>query len=234
MLHRLLVVITMTGAAGLAFTPDALAQQPAPKAQLKAQPKAQPKAQETLSPAPAEQREQPQLLYAPWTKVCQTSPEPNPKHVCFTGKGGRLESGEPVVGAVVIAPEGQEKKVLRVTVPLGVSLPPGTRVIIDEGQPMAGPYVMCVPGGCMADYEASDDLIGAMKKGQTMHVQGINEAGQPISIPLPLAEFAKAFDGPPSDPKTVVEQQKQLQEELQKRAEEARKKLEGAQTAPPR
>ena len=42
--------------------------------------------------------------------------------------------------------------------------------------------------------------------------------------------FAKAFDGPPTDPKTVAEQQKQLQEELQKRAEDARKKLEG--TAP--
>src|SRR4029078_315199 len=137
LLHRLLVVMTTSGAAGVASTPYALAQQPAPKAQ----PKPQPKAQETPSPAPAEQREQPQLLYAPWTKVCQTSPEPNPKHVCFTGKGGRLESGEPVVGAVVIAPGGQEKKVLRVTVPLGVSLPPGTRVIIDEGQPMAGPYV---------------------------------------------------------------------------------------------
>ena len=81
----------------------------------------------------------------------------------------------------------------------------------------------------MADYEASDDLIGAMKKGQTMHVQGINDTGQPISIPLPLADFAKAFDGPPTDPKTVAEQQKQLQEELQKRAEEARKKLEGQQ-----
>src|SRR6476646_3424460 len=89
LLHRLLVVMTMAGAAGVASTPYALAQQP--------EPKAQPKAQETPSPAPAEQREQPQLLYAPWTKVCQTSPEPNPKHVCFTGKGGRLESGEPVV-----------------------------------------------------------------------------------------------------------------------------------------
>ena len=83
----------------------------------------------------------------------------------------------------------------------------------------------------MADYEASDELIGAMKKGQTMHVQGINDTGQPISIPLPLADFAKAFDGPPTDPKTVAEQQKQLQDELQKRAEEARKKLEGAAAA---
>jgi predicted nucleic acid-binding Zn ribbon protein len=65
-----------------------------------------------------------------------------------------------------------------------------------------------------------------MKTGQTLHAQGIGETGQPISIPLPLADFTKAYDGPPADPRKVEEQQKQLQEELQKRAEEARKKLE--------
>ena len=41
-------------------------------------------------------------------------------------------------------------------------------------------------------------------------------------------EFAKAYDGPPTDPKVFEENQKKLQEELQKRAEEQRKKLEGA------
>jgi hypothetical protein len=43
---------------------------------------------------------------------------------------------------------------------------------------------------------------------------------------MPLADFAKAYDGPPTDPKVFEETQKKLQEELQKRAEEARKKLE--------
>ena len=46
---------------------------------------------------------------------------------------------------------------------------------------------------------------------------------------MPLTDFAKAYDGPPTDPKEFEEQQKQLQDELQKRAEDARKKLEGQQ-----
>jgi hypothetical protein len=57
-------------------------------------------------------------------------------------------------------------------------------------------------------------------------VQGINGAGQPVSLVLPLQDFAKAHDGPPTDPKVFEEQQKKLQDELQRRAEEARKKLE--------
>jgi hypothetical protein len=57
-------------------------------------------------------------------------------------------------------------------------------------------------------------------------VQAINATGQAISLPLPLNDFAKAYDGPPTDPKVFEEQQKKLQEELQRRADEARKKLE--------
>jgi hypothetical protein len=70
-----------------------------------------------------------------------------------------------------------------------------------------------------------------LKKGQNLVVQAINTNGA-ITLPLPLAEFAKAYDGPPTDPKQFEETQKKLQEELQKRAEEARKKLEANQPAP--
>ena len=59
----------------------------------------------------------------------------------------------------------------------------------------------------------------------------LNANGDPLTLALPLAEFAKAYDGPPTDPKVFEETQKKLQEELQKRAAEARQKLENA--APP-
>lgn len=173
--------------------------------------------------------EAPQLIFSPWTKFCLKGQEANAKQVCFTGKDGRVESGQPVVAAVLIEPDGEPRKILRVTLPLGMSLQPGTRVIIDQGQPMTGPYVICFNNGCMADYEASGELINNLKKGQGLVVQGINGAGQAISLVLPLNDFAKAYDGPPTDPKVFEAQQKKLQEELQRRAEEARKKLEGQQ-----
>src|SRR5262249_50059954 len=98
--------------------------------------------------------------------------------------------------------------------------------------PMTGPYVICFSNGCMADYEASSELIDKLKRGQGLVIQGINNAGSPISLVVPLADFAKAYNGPPTDPKVFEAQQKQLQEELIKRAEEARQKLEGQQVSP--
>jgi len=213
--------------------PSVLAQAPAPKGpapKAKAPPAAQPQPKgapaapaEPQAAAPAE----PQLIFSPWTKFCLKGQEAGAKQVCFTGKDGRVESGMPVVAAVLIEPEGEPKKILRVTLPLGMSIQPGTRVIVDQGQPMTGPYVICFQNGCMADYEASGELVGKLKKGQGLVVQGINGSGQPISLVLPLNDFAKAYDGPPTDPQVFEAQQKKLQDELQKRAEDARRRLEG-------
>jgi hypothetical protein len=81
----------------------------------------------------------------------------------------------------------------------------------------------------MSDYAATDDLVNSLKKGKTITVQAINMQGTPISLPLPLNDFAKALDGPPTDPKAFEAQQRKLQEELQKKAEAARQKLQGQQ-----
>jgi invasion protein IalB len=254
---RLLALLAATALA-IPFAIEAQAQAPvaAPKAKAApAAPKAAPRAPAPTAQAPATQApgaqapagqqpaaqaqggqpqdQQIQLIYAPWTKFCLKGQDANAKQVCFTGKDGRIESGQPVIAAVIIEPEGEPKKILRVTLPLGMQLVHGTRVIVDGNTPLQSPYVICFANGCMSDYDVTPELLGNMKKGQNLVVQAINSNGAPLTLPLPLQEnggsFAKAYDGPPTDPKQFEETQKKLQEELQKRAEEARKKLEQSQ-----
>jgi invasion protein IalB len=213
-----------------------LAQQPPPKPPAKKSTAQKPGAPQAQQPAPPPQQQaaeqQPQLMYSPWLKVCGKGPDTNNRQVCVITKDGRLENGMPVAIVQLFEPEG-EPKVMRITVPLGMQLQHGTRMIIDQGQPAQSPYKICFPVGCMSDYPVTDDMIAKMKKGQTITLQAVNMQGTPISLPLPLNDFAKAYDGPPTDAKVVEEQQRKLQEELQKRAEEARKKLEAQQPAPP-
>ena len=223
---------------GLLMAAPVLAQAPAP---APAAPKAAPKAPAAPKQAPAAPAQaqpapqapqangdQPQLMYSPWMKVCGKGPDTNNKQVCVVTKDGRLENGMPVAIVQLFEPEG-EQKVLRITVPLGMQIQHGTRMIIDQGQPAQQPYKICFPVGCMADYPVTDDMMKQLKTGQQINVQAINMQGTPISLPLPLADFAKAYDGPATDPKAFEEQQRKLQEELQKKAEEARKKLEASQ-----
>jgi invasion protein IalB len=225
------LIVSLAAAGMLAAAAPAIAQAPAkPKA-----PAAKPAQAPAAPQAPAQQQAAeapPQLMYSPWLKVCGKGQETNNKQVCVITKDGRLENGMPVAVVQLFEPEG-EAKVLRITVPLGMQLSHGTRMIIDQGQPAQEPYKICFPVGCMADYPVTDDMIAKMKKGQQITLQAINMQGTPISLPMPLTDFAKAYDGPPTDPKVVEEQQRKLQEELQKKAEEARKRLEAQQPAAP-
>src|ERR1700757_1755543 len=127
---RLLALLAATALA-VPFASSAEAQTAPPPAapKAKAAPKAAPRAPAPAAQAPADQ--QIQLIYAPWTKFCLKGQDANAKQVCFTGKDGRIESGQPVIAAVVIEPEGEPKKILRVTLPLGMQLVHGTRVIVD-------------------------------------------------------------------------------------------------------
>jgi invasion protein IalB len=239
---RVFALLAATALVASLAAPDVQAQQPAPapaaapnvkKAAPKPAPAAPPSAAQAAPPAAAPPaagapppEQQVQLIYSQWTKFCPKGQDGGAKQLCITGKDGRIESGQPVIAAVIIEPEGEAKKILRVTLPLGMQLVHGTRVIIDSNPPAQSPYVICFQNGCMSDYELTAEMLANLKKGQNLVVQAINSNGAPLTLPLPLAEFAKAYDGPPTDPKVFEETQKKLQEELQKRAEEARKKLE--------
>jgi invasion protein IalB len=216
-------------AAGLVVAPPAFAQTPKPAAKPKAAPKPAPApAAPAAQPGAPQAAAPPQLMYSPWVKFCGKNQETGNKQVCVVTKDGKLENGMPVAIVQLFEPEGQPK-VLRVTVPLGMQLQHGTRLILDQEQPMQEPYKICFPVGCMADYPMTDDMVAKLKKGKMITLQAINMQGTPISLPMPLTDFSKAYDGPPTDPKVFEEQQKKLQEELQKKAEEARKKLESQQ-----
>jgi invasion protein IalB len=162
----------------------------------------QPQQQTTQPPAPP-------VVYSPWTKICppqaagaQQAP------ICLTMKEVRLETGQFLAGAALIEKPGEEKKLLRITLPLGMQIPPGTRLTLDSEQPASALYVTCIPNGCMADYEINSQFVERMKKGQQLLLQGVNMPGQVANYTLPLADFAKAVDGPPTDPEEFGRRQK--------------------------
>jgi len=234
-----LAFLGVSGMSGVNAQAPAPAPAPKPRTPPKAAPKKQPapppaQAQQPAPPAAAQQPpvQMPQLIYSPWAKFCGKGQQADAKQVCFTGKDARTEAGVPVVAAALIEPDGEPTKIFRITLPSPLQLKYGTRLIVDQQEPLQAPFFTCFSNGCMADYEGTADFITKLKKGQMLTIQAINLAGSPISFPLPLTDFAKANEGPPTDPKVFEEQQKKLQEELQKRAEEARRKLEQQQGAP--
>jgi invasion protein IalB len=165
-------------------------------------------------PSPAPQR----FIYSPWAKLCSKGQDAQAKQVCITRRDARTEAGQLVMAAALIESEGGPKKLLRVTVPNQLQLQSGTRVVVDQLPPVSGPFFACFADGCMADYEATPDLIGKLKHGQMLTIQAINLAGAMMNFPMPLVDFTKVNEGPPTDPKVFEEQQMKLQDEIQKRS----------------
>jgi invasion protein IalB len=250
---------TTVAALALFAVPAAQAQAPAPAPAAPAAPKAPakkpaaPKAPAPAAQAPAAAPQQPpaaqaapppvempQFVYSPWTKLCGPPPNtpnnPNGKLVCFTGREMRTEAGMPVVAAALIEMDGEATKTFRITLPFGLAVARGTRIIVDQNQPMQMPFMTCAGlsanMGCIAQYEGSPQFIDQLKKGQMLTIQALNLNEQVVSFPMSLAEFGKANEGPPTDPKVIEAQQKKMQEDLQKKADELRKKLEQQQGAP--
>jgi invasion protein IalB len=205
--------------------PKQPAKQPTPPAQAAPQ---QPAPQ---APAAAGQPQQIPLVYSAWVKLCGKNPQdPNAKELCQTMKEAHMESGQFVAAAALIEMQGEAKKILQLILPTRLLLPPGTRVTVDANPPSDGPFIICAPEFCMAQHEITEDFVTKLKAGQTLQIQAINDQKQTVSYLLPLADFAKAHDGPPTDPKVLEEQrkeaQKKMQDELLKRGEEQQKKLQ--------
>jgi invasion protein IalB len=210
--------------------------QPAPApAQAAPQPGA-PGAPGAPPPAAAGQPQQIPLVYSQWIKLCGKNPpqDPNAKELCQTMKEAHMESGQFVAAAALIEMAGEQKKILQLILPTRLLLPPGTRVTVDSNPPSDGPFIICAPEFCMSQHEVTDDFVAKLKAGQTLQIQAINDQKQTVSYLLPLADFAKAHDGPPTDPKVLEEQrkesQKKMQDELLKRGEEAQKKMQAPAT----
>jgi invasion protein IalB len=213
-----------------AQVPTAMAQQftPSPARIPPKKPSASPATPPAAGQPQGREVGSPQFIFSPWTKICgKDGPDgANAREVCAVLTEARVQSGQIAVAASLVEPRDGSQKILRVTLPLGVRLPYGTRVMVDQGAALQSNYLMCLTG-CISDYEAKPDLVEKLKKGQTLTIQAINPGGYQISIDVPLMDFAKVDEGPPTDEKVVIEREKKLEEELQRRAGEARNKIEG-------
>ncbi len=197
--------------------------QPAPAAPAPGQP-------------PAGQRVELQPSQADWTKVCGKDQAAN-KEICYTTRDFGVAADQPPVLAVAMYDvKGDDNKIVRLLLPPALLLPPGIRFSVDRGAALEGRFEICFPNGCFAESKVKTATIDTIKKGTVLNVVVKNQVNAEVTFVIPLTGFGKAFDGPPIDPKVLEEQQKQLQDAMQKQAEEERKRLEsqapGAAPAP--
>lgn len=185
--------------AAIAFTLNTAAeaqqppqQQPAPKAKAAA-PKA---AQSTPTPAPS-----PQAEAAPagppqggWVARCASPSRDAPLECAMEQNAVIAKTGQVVVVVNIrIAPDNRAPVAL-IQLPLGLNLPAGARVQVDEGKTVDLQVQTCEQRGCYTNTPITPDLLAALRSGKQLKVSFQNLAKETITIPMPLADFAAAYD----------------------------------------
>ncbi len=223
----------------------ALAQQPQPATPRPAQPRPATPAPAPAAPAqapaaagqaaagPTIVQVKPEPSQTEWTKVCGKDPG-NQREICYTTRDFVSDQGQPVMAVAVYDVKGDANRIVRFLLPIGLLLQPGMRFGVDQAQPIAGRFQICFPNGCFAEATMNEAQLNAFKRGTTINVSVQNQTAREVTFQVPLAGFAKSFDGAPIDPAELQKQQEALQAEIQKREEELRRRLsgEGAPAAP--
>src|SRR5262245_33068181 len=161
--------------------------------QAEAGPAAEPGAASEAAPAATGPGSVVRETHGAWQVSCRTPPGAQ-EEKCALVQSVTAED-RPNVGLTVVFYKaiGEEKKLMRVVVPLGVLLPTGLGLKIDGQDVGNAPFLKCSRRGCVAEVVLQDDIIAKMKKGTTAMfiIFDTPEAG--IGIPVALQGFGDAL-----------------------------------------
>jgi invasion protein IalB len=130
-----------------------------------------------------------------WTIGCEKlTDQANAQERCFIYQTVvNNETDQPVLQIAIGYLPGDEKPAAILTVPLGVALPPGMGVSVDDGDVIRIPYERCVPKGCIAGIPLNDEVIGRFKRGLKAKVL-LHDGTRQVALPVSLKGFTKGFD----------------------------------------
>ncbi len=128
-----------------------------------------------------------------WQVVCKDPPPGAKGDVCALVQSVTAEDRNNVGLTVYFQKFANGQRVLRVFAPVGVLLPPGLGLKIDDKDVGHAPFLRCQNFACYAQVVVEDSLVEKLKTGKTaiFIIFQTEEAG--IGIPISLAGFSDAL-----------------------------------------
>ena len=104
------------------------------------------------------------------------------------------KTGQLIVLINIRVPADTRVPVALVQLPLGLNLPAGAKLQIDDGKTSELQIQTCEAHGCYANMPVAPDMLAAMRSGKQLKVSFQNLAKETITISMPLADFAAAYE----------------------------------------
>ena len=133
-------------------------------------------------------------VHGDWQIRCETPPGAQGEQ-CALMQSVTAED-RPNVGLTVIVLKTSDKKsrLMRVVAPLGVLIPSGLGLKIDNTDVGRAGFVRCLPNGCVAEVVMDDKLISEMRSGTTSTFIIFQTPEEGIGFPMSLKGFGEGYD----------------------------------------
>jgi invasion protein IalB len=150
-----------------------------------------------FAPAPASAQGVVKAKHGDWETRCET-PNGAAREQCALIQSVAAEDRPNITLIVIVLRTADGKsRLLRVIAPLGVLIPSGLGLKIDQIDVGRAGFVRCLNNGCIAEVVMEDKLVDEMKNGQSATFIIFQTPEEGIGIPLALAGFKEALEALP-------------------------------------
>ena len=129
-----------------------------------------------------------------WAVRCTSASREAPLECAMEQTAVLSKTGQLIVLVNIRVPSDTHAPVAMVQLPLGLNLPGGAKLQVDDGKTADLQIQTCENRGCYAGTAITPDVLAALKSGKQLKLSFQNLAKETITIPMPLTDFAAAYD----------------------------------------
>jgi invasion protein IalB len=133
-------------------------------------------------------------VHADWQIRCDTPPGAQAEQCALIQSVTAEDRANIGLTVIVLKTADNKSRLMRVIAPLGVLLPSGLGLKIDNTDIGRAGFVRCLPNGCVAEVVMDDNLTKQLRTGQTATFIIFQTPEEGIGFPMALKGFGEGFD----------------------------------------
>ena len=133
-------------------------------------------------------------VHKDWQIRCDTPPGAKTEQCALIQSVTAEDRANVGLTVIVLKTADQKSRLMRVVAPLGVLLPSGLGLKIDQADIGRAGFVRCLPNGCIAEVVMDDELIKKLRSGKSATFIIFQTPEEGIGFPMSLAGFGEGYD----------------------------------------
>ena len=145
-------------------------------------------------PAPAQAQGAVKSVHGDWQIRCDTPAGAQSEQCALIQSVVAEDRSNAGLTVIILKTADQKSKLMRVVAPLGVLLPSGLGLKLDDKDVGRAGFVRCLPNGCVAEVVMNDDLLNQLKNAKTATFIIFETPEEGIGFPLSLKGLSEGYD----------------------------------------